>query len=323
MHGSCRQQGSAESTKSFICRNVKKSIEHQVQKPDVRSAKEQLCNSDDWNESDGWNIPENFDVPVTALATKDQGATARGRRQSYRGQKGTGYSHDPDGKKIYTGDTEKVYAQTSGSEMHQADLPATSKENRTNGGQNTGSEVGRGNKKDSTSQTCMPLLPQPGKDIATFKAQPHPDRSLSEKSHLEEAPHTAHQEGFRKNGNQNSRFSREHDSHGEWSGSGKDNKQHNVPANRERQRPNSHYEYQPVGPQNIYKDNNFESSKDGSHYSVARSRERGQGRPRHGGGNPHVRQTVSGLGATQMASRKKTERQEALGCVIFLFLKCI
>ncbi|KAJ6672335.1 PROTEIN MODIFIER OF SNC1 1 [Salix viminalis] len=355
MHGSCRQQGSAESTKSFICRNVKKSIEHQVQKPDVRSAKEQLCNSDEWNESDGWNIPENFDVPVTALATKDQGATARGRRPSYRGQKGTGYSHDPDGKKIYTGDTEKVYAQTSGSDMHQADLPATSKENRsvgersashwqprsqpysainqrgsrTNGGQNTGSGVGRGNKKDSTSQTCMPLLPQPGKDIATFKAQPHPDRSLSEKSHLEEAPHTAHQEGknerkisshkglcpsipvepsplnmdfqqehrvpsgFRKNGNQNSRFSREHDSHGEWSGSGKDNKQHSVPANRERQRPNSHYEYQPVGPQNIYKDNNFESSKDGSHYSVARSRERGQGRPRHGGGNPHVRQTGS------------------------------
>ncbi|KAF9671625.1 hypothetical protein SADUNF_Sadunf12G0067100 [Salix dunnii] len=357
MLGSCRQQGSLESTKSFSCRNVQKSIEDQVQKPDVSSAKEQLCNSDEWNESDGWNIPENFDVPVTALAIKDQSATARGRQQSYRGQKGTGYSHDPDGKRIYTRGTElKVYAQTSGSGTHQADLPAISKENRSvgersashwqprsqsypvtnqrgsraNGGQNTGSEVGRGNKKDSTSQTCMPLLPQPGKDIATVKAQPHPDRSLSEKSHLEEAPHIVHQEGknerktsshkglcpsirveppppnmdfqqehsvssgFQKNGNQNSRFGRDHDSHGEWSGAGKDNKQHNVPANRERKRHNSHYEYQPVGTQNIYKANNFESSKDGSHNSVARSRERGQGRSRHGGGNPHGQQTGSG-----------------------------
>jgi hypothetical protein len=357
MHGSWRQRGSAESTTCFTSRNVQKSMEHQVQKPDVNSPKEQLSHSDEWNEPDGWNIPENIDVPVTSLAMKDQGATARGRRQSYRGQKGTGYSHEPDEKRINTGDTEKVYVQTSGSEMHQADLPATSKENRsvgersashwqpksqpfsatnqrgsrTNGGQNTGSEVGRGNKKDSISQTFMPLLSQPGRDIATIKAQPHPDRSLSEKSILEEVPCTAHQEGkngrkipshkgrrpsspvepsplnmdfqqeqrvssgFQKNGNQNSCFGGEHDSRGEWSGSGKDNKQHNVPANRERQIQNTHYKCQPVGPQNTYKANNFESSKDVSHNSVARSRERGQGRSRHGGGNSHGWQTGSSV----------------------------
>ncbi|KAJ6418185.1 hypothetical protein OIU84_001554 [Salix udensis] len=198
--------------------------------------------------------------------------------------------------------------------MHQADLPATSKENRsvgersashwqprsqpysainqrgsrTNGGQNTGSEVGRGNKKDSTSQTCMPLLPQPGKDIATFKAQPHPDRSLSEKSHLEEAPHTAHQEETKTAVLAESMILM---ASGVALGKITSNTMYlQTVKGRDL---NSHYEYQPVGPQNIYKDNNFESSKDGSHYSVARSRERGQGRPRHGGGNPHVRQTGS------------------------------
>uniref|UniRef100_A0A6M2F9A6 BAT2 N-terminal domain-containing protein n=1 Tax=Populus davidiana TaxID=266767 RepID=A0A6M2F9A6_9ROSI len=354
-YGSWRQRGSSESTMFFTSKNVQKSIEHQVQKPDVSSAKEQLGHSDEWSDSDGWNIPEKSEVPITVPAIKDHGATARGRRQSYRGHKGTGCSHDPDEKRINTGDTEKVYVQTSGSEMHQADLPATSKENRsvgersashwqpksqpfsatnqrgsrTNGGQNTGSEVGRGNKNDSTSQTFMPLLSQPGRDIATVKAQPHPDHSLSEKSILEEVPRTVHQEGkngrkipshkgrqpsnpvkpsslnmdfqqeqrvssgFQKNGNQNSRFGGEHDSRGEWSGSGKDNKQHNVPANRERQIQNAHYECEPVGPQNIYKANNFESSKDGSHNSAARSRERGQGRSRHGGGNSHGWQTGS------------------------------
>ncbi|CAK7325063.1 unnamed protein product [Dovyalis caffra] len=333
MHCSWRQRGSAESTTSFTSRNVQT----------------------EWNDSDGWNIPENSEVPVIAPAIKDQSATARCRRQSYRGQKGMGYSHDPDEKRINTGDTEKVHVQTLGSEVHQAELPATSKESRivgersashwqpkshqsfsatnqrgsrTNGGQNRDSEVGRGNRKDYYSQSGMPLLPQPGKDIAAVKAQPHPDRSLSEKSNLEEAPSTGHQEGkkerkiashkgrpvspaepsplnmdfqqeqrassgYRKNGSQNNRSGREHDSRGEWSGYGKDNKQHNVPANRERQRQNSHYEYQPVGPQNSNKANNFESSKDGSHNSVTRPRERGQSHSRRGGGNSYGRQTGS------------------------------
>jgi hypothetical protein len=323
----------------FTSKNVQKSIEHQVQKPDVSSVKEQLGHYDEWSDSDGWNIPEKSEVPITVPAIKDHGATARARRPSYRGHKS---SHDPDERRIHTGDAEKVHVQTLGSEMHQADSAATSKENRAvgerpashwqpksqaisattnpgsraSGGQNTGSEVGRGNKKDSTSQNGMPVLPQPDKDIAA-EAQSHPDGSLSARSNLEEDPSTGHQEvkkerkiashkghpaepsplnmdfqqrvssGFRKNGNQNSRFGREHDSRGgEWSGPGKDNEHHN----RERQRQNSHYEYQPVGPQYNNKANNYESSKDGSHNSVARSRERGQSHSRRGGGNSHGRQ---------------------------------
>ncbi|XP_061952724.1 protein MODIFIER OF SNC1 1-like isoform X1 [Populus nigra] len=338
-NGSWRQRGSSESTMFFTSKNVQKSIEHQVQKPDVSSVKEQLGHYDEWSDSDGWNIPEKSEVPITVPAIKDHGATARARRQSYRGHKS---SHDPDEKRINTGDAEKVHVQTLGSEMHQADSAATSKENRAvgerpashwqpksqpisvttnpgsraSGGQNTGSEVGRGNKKDSTSQNGMPVLPQPDKDIAA-EAQSHPDGSLSARSNLEEDPSTGHQEGkkerkiashkghpaepsplnmdfqqrvssgFRKNGNQNSRFGREHDSRGgEWSGPGKDNEHHN----RERQRQNSHYEYQPVGPQYNNKANNYESSKDGSHNSVARSRERGQSHSRRGGGNSHGQQ---------------------------------
>ncbi|KAJ6339756.1 hypothetical protein OIU77_007660 [Salix suchowensis] len=346
-HGPWRQRGSSESTMFFSSKNVQQSIEHQVQKPDASSAKEQLGHSDEWSDSDGWNIPEKSEVLITAPAIKDHGATARGRRQSYRGQKGTGCSHDPDEKRINTGETEKVHVQTTGSEMHQTDLAATSKENRAvgerpashwqpksqpisatnqpgsrvSGGQNTSSEGGRGNKKDSTSQNVMPVLPQSAKDIAAV-AQSHPDGSLSARSNLEEAPSTGHQEGkkdrkiashkgcpaepsplnmdlqqeqrvssgFRKNGNQNNRYGREHDSRGgEWSGSGKDN----VLANHERQRQNSHYEYQPAGSQHNNKSNNFESSKDGSHNSVARSRERGQSHSRRGGGNFYGRQPGS------------------------------
>lgn len=357
VHGSWRQRGSTESAlNSNPSRNSQKSIENrQHQKPDLSSVKEQSSYSDEWTSSDGWNIPKNPDAPVSVSVVKDHGITARGKWQPYKGQQATGYNHDPDEKRINSGDTEKAHVQSSASEMYQADLPASLKENRAagerstphwqpksqpfsatnqrgsraNGGQNVGAEVGRANKKDSTPLGGVPLSPQPDKETAVVKAQPHHDQSLSEKSNLEEAPSVGHQEpkrerkiashkgrpgspvepsspsntdfrheqhapsGFRKNGNQNSRFGREHESHGDSSGSGKDNKQHNVPANRERQRHNSHYEYQPVGPLNNSKANSFESPKDGSHNSGAKFRERGQSHSRRGGGNFYGRQTGS------------------------------
>ncbi|XVF12185.1 hypothetical protein REPUB_Repub08aG0092400 [Reevesia pubescens] len=97
--------------------------------------------------------------------------------------------------------------------------------------------------------------------------------------------------GFRKNGNQNNRFGRAYESRGDWGSSGQEMKQHNPPVNRERQRQNSHYEYQPVGPQNSSRANNPEGPKDGSHGTSARFRERGQNHSKRGGGNIHGRQS--------------------------------
>ncbi|XWS48190.1 hypothetical protein CRYUN_Cryun13aG0052200 [Craigia yunnanensis] len=97
--------------------------------------------------------------------------------------------------------------------------------------------------------------------------------------------------GFCKNGNQNNCFGRGHESGGDWGSSGQEIKQHNPPANRERQRHNSHYEYQPVGPLNNSRANNPEGLKDGSHGTGARFRKRDQSHPRRGEGNFHGRQS--------------------------------
>ncbi|XP_022738831.1 protein MODIFIER OF SNC1 1-like isoform X2 [Durio zibethinus] len=96
--------------------------------------------------------------------------------------------------------------------------------------------------------------------------------------------------GSRKNGNQKNQFGRGHESRGDWGSSGQEMKQHNPTANREQQRHNSHYEYQPVGPQNSRRANNLEGPKD-SHGTGARFRERGQSHSRRGGGNFHGRQS--------------------------------
>ncbi|WCJ36100.1 modifier of snc1 [Euphorbia peplus] len=179
-----------------------------------------------------------------------------------------------------------------------------------------GSEGGRANKKESTCQGGSPLLPRPDKDTTARSQQ-----SLSEKTNFEEAPdigrhqgpkrerktagrrgrpispveltshsnmdvrhdHPRMSSGSRRNGNANSRYGREYESHGEWSGSAKDNKQH---------KSNSHYEYQPVGPQNN-KANDFEPPQERPHNSGRGYRERGQNQSRRGGGNFSGRQASS------------------------------
>ncbi|KAK1363129.1 hypothetical protein POM88_038690 [Heracleum sosnowskyi] len=95
--------------------------------------------------------------------------------------------------------------------------------------------------------------------------------------------------GYQKHGNQNYRSVRGQESREDWSSGGQDNRHHSVPGNRERQPRNSHYEYQPVGPHNHGKSNNFEGPTDGSHHMGPRYRERGQGQPRRGGGNSYGR----------------------------------
>ncbi|KAK6920671.1 BAT2, N-terminal [Dillenia turbinata] len=100
--------------------------------------------------------------------------------------------------------------------------------------------------------------------------------------------------GFRRNGNQNGRFGRGHETqHGDWSPPGQDDKHWNPPANRERNRGNSHYEYQPVGPHNNTKSANFEGQRDSSHSSGARFGDRGPSYSRRGGGNFYGRQNTA------------------------------
>ncbi|KAJ4840191.1 hypothetical protein Tsubulata_002940 [Turnera subulata] len=353
-HGSWRQRGSVEANfSSNVGRNIQKSVEHyQPQNPDASSVKEQSSCSDEWNASDGWNMPEYCDASMSTISVpKDHSVTARGKRQQHKGHRSTGYNHDPDDKRVNRLDSEKVNVPTTTSEMHQPDLLPTTKDNRafgerptshwqpksqahstpnqrgsrSNSGQNVASEIGKGNKRDTTPQIGVPQPAHPDRELGAVKAKSYRDQSSYEKGDSEEAPnerqHEAKRErkiaphkgrpgspleppssadfrndhraasGFRKNGNQNSRFGRESESHGDWSGSGKDNKQHNVPANRERQKHNTHFEYQPVAPLNSNKANSFDASKDGSFNSGSRFRERSNSNSRRGGSNFYGRQT--------------------------------
>ncbi|KAL5816232.1 hypothetical protein ACOSQ3_024610 [Xanthoceras sorbifolium] len=138
--------------------------------------------------------------------------------------------------------------------------------------------------------------PKRERKMTSVKGRPHsPNQGPG--SVVETAPqsnmdirHEQHtSSGFRRNGNQNSRFGRGNESRGDWISSGQDNKQHNQPINRERQRQNSHYEYQPVGPYNNNRANNYEGARDAPNNASGRYRERGQSHSRRGGGNFHGR----------------------------------
>ncbi|CAL2261389.1 unnamed protein product [Prunus armeniaca] len=198
--------------------------------------------------------------------------------------------------------------------------------NRANGGQNVGVEVGQTIKKETSPRGGVPRQPTPDKDTTEYVAQQRHDQLISERNNAEEGlnkrerkairgrPHSpnlgpvrpvelaptgmdARQEqhyhtGFRKNGNQNNRFGRGQESRGDWNYSGHDSRQHNPPANRERPRHSSHFEYQPIGPyNNNTKFDNSEGPRDGSHSAGGRVKERGQSHPRRGGGNFHGRQS--------------------------------
>ncbi|XP_017217601.1 protein MODIFIER OF SNC1 1-like [Daucus carota subsp. sativus] len=97
--------------------------------------------------------------------------------------------------------------------------------------------------------------------------------------------------GYRKHGNQNNRSVRGQELCEDLSSGGKDNRHHIVRGNRERQSRNMHFEYQPVGPHNHGKSNNFEGPTDVSHNMSSRYRERGQGQPRRVGGNSYGRKS--------------------------------
>ncbi|XP_042060770.1 protein MODIFIER OF SNC1 1-like isoform X2 [Salvia splendens] len=89
--------------------------------------------------------------------------------------------------------------------------------------------------------------------------------------------------GSRRTGRQNSRPVRGHESLGEWS-SEHENRSHNAPAFRDRQRQNVHLEYQPVGPFKAHKPENVEELADGGADTVdQRHMERSQSHSKRGG----------------------------------------
>lgn len=200
--------------------------------------------------------------------------------------------------------------------------------NRGNGGQNIGVEVGQ---TKTSPQGAEPVSPTPDKYNTEYVAQHRRDQFKSERNNAGEGQNrrerkTASQRGrpsspnqgpvspvelappsmdvrqeqhfptgLRRNGNQNNRFSRGQESRGDWNYSGHDVRQQNPPANRDRQRHSSHFEYQPVGPYNSNdKFNNSEGPREGSQNTGGgRVKERGQGHSRRGGGNFHGRQSGS------------------------------
>ncbi|KAF8390458.1 hypothetical protein HHK36_024984 [Tetracentron sinense] len=134
---------------------------------------------------------------------------------------------------------------------------------------------------------------------ASFNERPHPPNQ-GHVNLAELAPPanvgTQHEQpsssGFRKNGHQNSRFDRGNEVPREdWSPPGQDYSKKHLPANRDRRRPNPHYEYQPIGSYDNKQNNSFEGPMDGS--AGSRYRERGQNHSRRGGGNSYGQHGVA------------------------------
>ncbi|KAL0727097.1 hypothetical protein Bca4012_023190 [Brassica carinata] len=95
---------------------------------------------------------------------------------------------------------------------------------------------------------------------------------------------------FQKNTGQNRRFGRGQEPHGGWGPSMQENMHHHHQrpvSNRERQKPNMHYEYKPVG-SHAYDGEQWKESSEGPRY-----REKGQGNQRHGGQKSYQQQRGS------------------------------
>ncbi|PSR96706.1 Protein MODIFIER OF like [Actinidia chinensis var. chinensis] len=311
--------------------NAHESIEqYQSLKLDVNSLKEQTKSSDDWNNSDGWNAPDNCEtaVPVTSSVVKNQEVTGKGKRYPFKDHRGMRNNHHLDHRNANSDDADKTSRQPLAPEIGQTEKTFASKENRgdeertthwkpksqvcsvdnqlgnASGGQNVTAEASNAIKKHPPpSQDRVHLPPQHNNENREKTVQPPIDQSLSEQKKVAEAPNVRHQESKRErrvdsfrgrpySPNQNYPSGRGHESHGDWSSAGQDNRQHNnASSNRGSQRYNSQYEYQPIGQFNNNKSNNFEGPTDGPHNTGSRYKERSQGHSRRGGGNFYGRQS--------------------------------
>lgn len=138
-------------------------------------------------------------------------------------------------------------------------------------GSNVGHHGARGEKKIS-SRKERPYSPIQG-PIHTVEAAP----ANTDVRREQQLPSFYH-----KGGENNNRFGRGSESRRERNSS-QHHKQHYPPANRDRQRQNLQYEYQPVGPHNGKP--NMDRPKDTTQHSGSRYVERSQGQSRREGGN--------------------------------------
>lgn len=255
---------------------------------------------------------------VTSGVKDQGAVTGRGKRNQHKGHRNTGNNHDFDQRNAIGGETDKkVIHSAAAHEISQPDTVLTLKENRgigeqkssqwqaksqgnyqrgssSSGGQNVTAEMGsRPNQFVSENKyagkTSNVGHHQDGRrerKVGPSKGRPHsPNEGFigGTEEPFSSAATDAHNEqqfssGFRKNGSQNNRSARAHESRGDWSSAGQDNKPHNMPPNRERRRQNSHYEYQPVGSyNNSNKSNNFEGPRDNSRNYGSRYKSQGQG----------------------------------------------
>lgn len=192
------------------------------------------------------------------------------------------------------------------------DNKALKLETGPNGGSHSTSQRNQSAAKDpippSENKGAAEAMPSTGnqdakreKRVAPVKRRPHsptqePESSASDvetasfgavDGRTEQHPSS----GYRKTTNYSSRSNRGHDSRGDWSSAAQENKQQFSSASRDRQRQNSHYEYQPVGPHNGSSRSNESGVQTESQSGASRFRERGQNHSRRGRGNIHGRQS--------------------------------
>ncbi|CAK9138589.1 unnamed protein product [Ilex paraguariensis] len=291
-------------------------------KPDENIVKAQQEGSDEWNTSDG-NTPHASDAaaPIIAPVGKNQGAMGKGKRHPFKGNRSSGTYHKLDHKNIDGEEMNKSCIQSASFEAYSANTQLGS---RSSGGHHVNAEAGRAKKKDSplppqNDKASIEVMAQPLHDLSvpgskkvaeTSNVGQQEARGEREAGSFKERPYSPNEGpvstdnqdpanvdslherrfyvGFRKNGNPNNHSSRGHESGRDWSYADQDNRHHNTPVNRGRQRHNSHYGYQPVGPTNDSKSENFEGPRDGSHNVALTYRERGSKR---GGGNFYGRQS--------------------------------
>lgn len=303
-HGkSWRQRGSLESTRF---QDASSSSPSSIMRKSVQDYPEnqQIVKNTEVNEVKGVDKANNFDdgwntsdisaatAPVTAPVVKDQGLLGRGKRQPWKGHKGASYSYDfeaeknvvqkkyPQASVVETtqSQTEKAIAiKERGSSSHwqpksQAHLVHNQKGGGANEGQNGpkphGKEASEGIDQSVKEMTNI-RHKEANRERKAVSVKGRPDSPQGPGNQFETIPPIS---GFRKNGSQNSRFGRVHETPRE--------------DNRQRQRHNSQYEYQPIGPYDNKQNNNSEGPTEGpSHNGGARYRERGQSHSRRGGGN--------------------------------------
>uniref|UniRef100_A0A1J3GVV1 Protein MODIFIER OF SNC1 1 n=1 Tax=Noccaea caerulescens TaxID=107243 RepID=A0A1J3GVV1_NOCCA len=331
-HVTWHPRGSASSTKpledgQFVTSNqpirggtMNYHTSNQTEQIDVGSAKNQTtCKDDGWK--DGWYMtPEphysaveemKASAPQAVAAGKDQGMSIQGKQHASRNNKDGGSNYG-DPKKANKKDFSKAHMQHPGHGLGQPDLPVASKESRGPGDHVSHTadapNINRTDKYGGREYTRNKNYGSQKRDVAGYEHQgftseqkstadapaQSQNRSTSKEVQVEQNPNSM----FQKNSGQGRRFGRGQESQGGWGGSSMQENMHHhhqrAPSNRDRQKPNLHYEYKPVGSHAHDGEENREQVKDSSSQTDGpRYREKGQGQQRHGGQKVYQQQRGS------------------------------